>query len=482
MRFLLVLLALPVLAANHYILASASGAGTGTDWTNACTDFTGSCAAASLARGDTYYVGTGAYAARTFAVTASGTSVITIKGATVADHGTSTGWSNAFSVASADGGSQAVFTAPILFQTSYWVFNGSVGGQVASATPYGFRIKVGNCSSPASNYSLGLNGNPSTNFTIAHIAVVQCGASFGGAQSAFAFGAAAQEISNTTVQYVYAVNANGCFDMTNFHDSTVEYWICDAGWGSSAEHGDVIDESASSAAQTQNDTWRYGLVINMTPTSQTGVFVALGGAYVCPINGWKIYGNVFWNTAGGNGTIGAGGDTIVICNSLIYNNTIVDNGPAFFRQCDTGAASCSSATGNVVENNLFCNSNPEISAFTGGAITEDYNSYSNSTGTPNSEPHGQVASFGCANLFTNYAGGVFTPLQAAGSGTNQINAGLALGSPYDVDPDGLTRNASDWMRGAFEFASASPPAIMNPPLGNLWEVALPGPHVTAVVR
>ena len=38
-------------AANHYVLAGASG--TGNDWTDACPDFTGSCAPASMVRGDT---------------------------------------------------------------------------------------------------------------------------------------------------------------------------------------------------------------------------------------------------------------------------------------------------------------------------------------------------------------------------------------------------------------------------------------------
>src|SRR5690242_20637237 len=85
-------------AASHYVRSGASGNGSGSDWANACTDFTGACAVASLVRGDTYYVGTGSYAGRTFNTPASGTLVITIKGATGADHGTSTGWSSAYGV------------------------------------------------------------------------------------------------------------------------------------------------------------------------------------------------------------------------------------------------------------------------------------------------------------------------------------------------------------------------------------------------
>ena len=76
----LILTATPAWAANWYVRAAATGSANGSDWTNACTDFTGSCAVSSLVRGDTYYVATGAYASRTFNRAESGTLVITIKG------------------------------------------------------------------------------------------------------------------------------------------------------------------------------------------------------------------------------------------------------------------------------------------------------------------------------------------------------------------------------------------------------------------
>src|SRR3954471_15661072 len=87
-----------------YVRAGATGTGTGADWTNACTDFTGSCA--TLVRGNTYYFAGGTYGSRTFSPTVSGTSTVVIKGATVADHGGAVGWSSAFAVGS---GNQAHF-------------------------------------------------------------------------------------------------------------------------------------------------------------------------------------------------------------------------------------------------------------------------------------------------------------------------------------------------------------------------------------
>ena len=68
-------------AANHFVRQGATG--NGSDWINACADFTGPCAVASLVRGDTYYVADGSYAGRTWNRAESGVSVITIKKAAV---------------------------------------------------------------------------------------------------------------------------------------------------------------------------------------------------------------------------------------------------------------------------------------------------------------------------------------------------------------------------------------------------------------
>src|SRR5690242_6729684 len=108
---------LPASAANHFVRAGATGTGSGADWTNACADFSGSCAVSSLVRGDTYYVAAGTYASHTWNRAASGTSVITIKRATAADHGTDTGWSSTFDAQVTWGYNQQ-------FTTGFWVFDG----------------------------------------------------------------------------------------------------------------------------------------------------------------------------------------------------------------------------------------------------------------------------------------------------------------------------------------------------------------------
>src|SRR5581483_5070523 len=161
-----ILLSPQAFAANHFVRAGATGTGSGADWTNACTGFTGSCAVASLVRGDTYYVATGTYSTSTFSTATSGTLVITIKGATVADHGTDTGWSSAFSVDHlTDGGTQATFSGvPITFSTSHWVFDGNTSTTLWDQTcaDYGFAFSTND-----SNVIFGTGvGSTFTDFTV----------------------------------------------------------------------------------------------------------------------------------------------------------------------------------------------------------------------------------------------------------------------------------------------------------------------------
>src|ERR1700761_75424 len=113
--------ALPARAANHYIRAGASGSGSGADWTNACASFSGSCSVSSMVRGDTYYVAGGSYAGPNFNKSDSGTTLITVKTATVADHGTATGWSDNFATL-------VTFTGGIIFSSDYWLLDGQTGG------------------------------------------------------------------------------------------------------------------------------------------------------------------------------------------------------------------------------------------------------------------------------------------------------------------------------------------------------------------
>lgn len=130
-------------AQNHYVRVGASGTENGTDWTNAYTALP-----TTLLRGDTYYVADGDYFAYTFDDVENGTQYITIKKATVSDHGTENGWNNAY------GDGQAVFGAAIAFATGYYVFDGNGTFTIPSSTSsdYGFKIN----SNSSTNYNPGI--------------------------------------------------------------------------------------------------------------------------------------------------------------------------------------------------------------------------------------------------------------------------------------------------------------------------------------
>src|SRR5438876_251596 len=143
-------------AANHYVRAGAGGNGSGADWTNACPDFSNACAVASLVRGDTYYIAAGKYTAAAsgqfFNTPVSGTALITLKRATVADHGTDTGWNSTF-----DG--QAHFAYPRAFFSGYWLVDGQTGSMQQGAGFYGIQVdQPASCSTVQDNYMF--IGNP----------------------------------------------------------------------------------------------------------------------------------------------------------------------------------------------------------------------------------------------------------------------------------------------------------------------------------
>ena len=98
---LLLLIALPVIAADQtlYVRDGASGTGTGADWTNACEELSLCEAKVDRATYDNVYiyVADGNYAGRiVFDAAENGTRMVYIYKATVAEHGTETGWDNAY--------------------------------------------------------------------------------------------------------------------------------------------------------------------------------------------------------------------------------------------------------------------------------------------------------------------------------------------------------------------------------------------------
>jgi hypothetical protein len=436
-------------AANHYIRSGATGNGSGADWANACTHFSGSCAPGSLVRGDTYYVATGSYAGVTFNTADSGTTVITIQGATVVNHGTDTGWSNSFSVSSADGGSQALWTSEVDFTSDYWVWDGVVG-PVWDNTPGDYGFSFGSGLSRA--FTIGTAGSGSCgsathDITIAHFygkatssdveKEFEEGNTYGGALSNVTF-------SNFLIdgwQGLFMTKSGNC-SSTADTGFVVQYGVMLNGSSTSANHGEWINpnERPLSGVIIRYNIFRG----NSGNAGETGVIVANNQDN----DNAQIYGNVFDNNEVGNGII-TGTSQGHLNNAVIYNNTFLNmpsvSGNAL---CGTGQGA-----GNVAYNNLFYN----MSASVGSGCTTDYDGYFSTTNTP-SETHREVSQ---ADPLVNASGGDYHL-------TVETTAGTTLAAPYNIDAVGVTRASSDgvWSRGALQYngtvsSNPQPPANLQ---------------------
>lgn len=451
---------LQAFAANHYVRSAASGTATGADWTNACTDFTGSCAVASLVRGDTYYVGTGTYAGRTFNTADSSTSIITIKGATVADHGTVTGWSNAFSVSSADGGSQALWSGTLTFRSDYWVWDGTVGAGTtvnpADITPtdYGFRWSDGLTLAliVGSTGSSGVCGTPAHDITWSHFYSKAStsdthkefmeGSSFGGVLTNLTW----SNFVIDTWQGVFRTTAGAC-SFTAETGLAIQYGVILNPFSSATNHGEVIDPDERSI---DGLIFRFNIVRGTSGSGgATGTIVANNANN----SNAQIYGNVFDSLVVGNGVI-TGTSSGNLNNAVVYNNvflniTLIDCG-------HSAVGGTGQGTGNAALNNVFYNM---LGCF-GAGFTHDYDAFFSTTSTA-TETNRQT---GASNPFTNSASFDYSLL-------TDTTAGNTLSSPFDVDALGVTRGANGtWDRGALQIAGSTPTITPAPSSGMFAEL------------
>lgn len=391
----------------RFVRQGATGSGAGTDWTNACPDFTGACAVSSLVRGTTYYVADGSYAARTWNTPTSGTSVITIKKATAANHGSETGWSSGY------GDGQAVLTGGNTVSTSYWVFDGQVGDyQTGGIGSYGFKFDFsegqlgvtnradnntyryidfdGITTTGDYNYSAdtkGLGAYSGNNWTLSHCALH-------GGESLIQGGG-----NNWVVEYSYLYNARSA--SSNYHTNV---------FFASGINGGVF---------RYNRIWNY---------RDEGLFFT---GWDGPVSNVKVYGNVFFTD--GTTTYPRGIEIrqdYSYSNIQIYNNTFsrLNVGGILNRAPETG----NSCSGCIATNNISYQSPNGVSGMTASNNTDDN-----------------------TNRFRNLSGGDFTLTTAV--------PGVSLATEFNLDMLGIVRGGDGvWDRGAYEFGGAAPTAPSAP--------------------
>lgn len=406
--------------ANKYLRAGAAGSNNGNDWTNAYTSL--STLETNLARGDVGYVADGAYTSVTLNTATSGTSTITIKKATIADHGTSTGWSDTY------GDGVATFTGTMKFTTQYWVFDGvSGGGPDSWNVGHGFEIDHSGTAGAGCEFS-------ASNQSVRHVKLIGNNGSSDSNSDSFSW--ATPGGSNISVAYCYTTNAGRCTIFANQTAGSILFEYCY--FNGINGFGSVHGEAASIWGTPTDWTIRYCL---LTDIDSTGGF--MWDNQNSPSGYFRVYGCVFydigsaWGTHG-NGLLGGwtGGANEECHNFKVYNCTFitVSSGTA----CLGSNPDISSGLEN--KNNLFYNcSNVDATIW-----SSDYNHFINS------EVVGSNTTTSVGDPFADFASFNFR-LEA------NTAAGVDLGSPFSTDMYGRTR--STWTRGAIEFVEDSSGSI-----------------------
>lgn len=425
MRFILLLTILTtcrfvLVGATLYVREGASGAANGADWSNAYINLP-----ATLARGDTYYVADGNYGGRTFGTAVSGSTLITIKKATVADHGTSTGWSDTY------GDGQAVWTGWSI-TTSYWLIDGQVGGGYTSGWTTGLGFKVYNPSFTNGAHLIDSGGSPGvTDVAIRHTEIT-----FGTHADTGVYGTGIYFASGSTrlsFQYCAMHNIPGDIaQMRSANDLLVEQCYFSDNLSVPAKHGDVWEHDGNALNQTFRYNWFKDCVGSYAISDQSGA----GN----PTNVF-VYGNIFSWTAGGgfsNGILGTDTSGGPIVNGSFHNNTVFAMNSGQLIYCNGG----SSVT--AYNNIIYGTSGGGGSFGWVGVTSHDYNAFRYA----GVQSEANIQNF-VSNPFLDTASGNFLLIA-------NTQAGLNLGSPYNVDMKGSFRTF--WTRGAFEYSTALKPA------------------------
>ena len=455
---------------------STTGTGSGTtgsgNWAiaNSCDSLPATLT--RTAAGAYYLHATGTYPNMNLSTAASSTNRIYIIGATNAYHGIDAGpWSSSLSVSAADGGSQAHITPSggtnISISTNYWTVNGNAGSTYSyTSTAYGFGLNTPSCPASLSTVTIGAGGSDVHDVQVSHMAMIGCRIASDTAQDAFGLSDHTSYLHELTISNNFIDGFRVCYNTTNFSLSTIEYNVCWRNFSTSAFHGEPmntahchrsdpggvcnIDGTNIPAAgfASYNVTIRFNI---WDGCGGTACIAALACGPACgpmSMRAYKIYGNQFINCEAyptspsdsyvTDGIISSGGPGIMR-DVEVYNNTFIDcaTGGKISKQCDDLSSSCSSASGNIFRNNYFYNVNPLFIQNQGGAYTTSHNSYCGST--PDSPPSETGRQFPCGQLHVSS-----TNFHLA----SDTSAWTSLASPYNVDPDGVTRTSS---RGAYQF-------------------------------
>ena len=425
---LLMLLFMPLSAeaTNFFVKPTASGSGTGADWTNAL----GSTFTPARGSGNTYYLADGAYGTKTFSTSGS-SPVINIKKCTTTD-GVSSAAAGYVSTL-CDG--QATW-GTITFGSSGWVFDGVTGGgpgQFTNTALFGFFATI------TTNDGLFFNGGIS-NITVRHYGVQGPNS----ANSSAAMELTGGGYSDITCSYCYF---NG-IGFIHFYVRSLTRFLIEYSYIGTFHFGQASHSEIMSGGDSNGAIFRYNII---THISSTGGLMYASLPTFNP--GLEAYGNVFYKIPGStaweaaNGIVGGwtggnicGNTTDPGCEQFhharVYNNTFINT--------DSGGCALAevmlTVSDNIARNNLFSGVS-ETCAGSNVWGTRTHNHFASSTAFGTSTSTGAVT-------FTDTTNFDFTP-------TAPTTAGFTLAAPYNTDMFGNVRGLDGtWDRGAIEVCTS----------------------------
>jgi hypothetical protein len=448
-------------------------------------------------RGATFWVAAGDYGGQRFTAPTSGTTPVTINGATTASHGPAGDWIDSFA-------GRATFIGGATVSTSYWTFNGQPvpgckypEGSGDSGDPC-YTMHFWNKTNPAgtavfisaSNLTFKYvemegtgQGFPNNTSTSDRCLADSCG-SWG--DNAITTGNVSQgQDDNLYVGYSYVHHTgNTQFQLNwNYHNNaTFEYdWVSYNHTGQNGIHDEAFSILFS------NLIVRYNVFQDIT---FNGIVTDAASGSV-PLSNWAVYGNIiFWDPtyAALNGQFNEAIMNNGIVDMLgenmsgyiyVYNNTIAGFNNSRLGSCGGSGSTTAVSGGNgngpssgsptvVVVNNLWYDSACEHGNFpsyceynSSAHCTWDYNAWyqggaaSNSNWSDSAEPHGYAVS-GNVSPFANFSASTIAGFEPAAPDPFVSHPGSLLLSPYNMDMLGAIRGENGtWDRGAMQTGSAT---------------------------
>ncbi|HIH09297.1 MAG TPA: hypothetical protein HA254_01365, partial [Candidatus Diapherotrites archaeon] len=461
----------------HYIRAGATGLNNGTSWENAWTSFAAVAAAGTSGwrRGDTYYIASGIYNENVSISRAeSGTSRISIKKATIADHGPAADWSDFYA------SGQAEIDGTLVILNSYIDFDGVTGSDDSG---YGIRIYYNKCDTAESpTVAIVSLGRGKDSIHLRHLDIRGCGYATYDRVGGFV-----QSGDNTEPDYSGTNPVNPSYDIeitdSWIHEVSVNGLTIGGHIGTSYERGSLGFLLENTRVERTGGTmyaypnWHgQGMQIGYSATQdyivlRNNKFIDMNGTgYIAVLgksvnNHFRIYNNLFYSTdrnefKASPGVITFLAYNIPVNNVQIYNNTFYN---IDLKGITNGMPPSAPNPGsnNELKNNLFVNSR-----FTYGNVgftTQNNDYYGNDgVGVPKGE-QGQQGE--AADPFVNSAGYDFRLKSTANAKDNGVN----LGSIFSADVIGVSRpQGSGWDIGAYEYnlgqsANQSPAVSITSP-------------------